>query len=167
MRRSRAALTLAAVSALSVSLLPGFASADPAPPQAAATAFPAPGDSFAAPGSSITLRGVDSKQVTDLTVTGSTSGKHDGTRQPLDAAQGMTFDPAGDFQPGETVTIDVPGVSIAQSPGSSYTFKVAVPGAPLDPNTLATAQTDSGTGAVTPQAKPAVASPTCTPTTHT
>lgn len=167
MRRSRAALTLAAVSALSVSLLPGFASADPAPPQAAAIAFPAPGDSFAAPGSSITLRGVDSKQVTDLTVTGSTSGKHDGTRQPLGAAQGMTFDPAGDFRPGETVTVDVPGVSIAKASGSSYTFKVAVPGAPLDPNTLATAQTDSGTGAVTPQAKPAVASPTCTPTTHT
>lgn len=159
MGRLRLGIALSAASVLAVGLLPASASASAAAPSA--VAFPAPGDGYAAAGDDITLQGVEASQVAGLTVTGAASGVHPGTLSALGTKQGVTFNPAGDFKPGEKVTVRVPGVSAQNASGDSYTFTVATPGPPIDPNTLA----DGGTGTVKPQAQAATAL-SCTATTH-
>ncbi|MGZ4557934.1 MAG: arylsulfotransferase family protein [Mycobacteriaceae bacterium] len=160
MGRLRWGIPLSAVPVLAVGLLPALASAAPSAPAAPfAVAFPAPGDGYAAAGDDITLQGVEVGQVAGLTVTGAASGVHAGTLSALGTKRGVTFNAAGDFTPGEKVTVRVPGVSVQNASGDLYTFTVATPGPPIDPNTLA----DGGTGTVKPQAR-AAAALSCTAT---
>jgi Arylsulfotransferase (ASST) len=161
MGRLRLGIVLSAASVLAVGLLPALASAAASAAAPSAVAFPAPGDGYAAAGDDITLQGVEAGQVAGLTVTGAASGVHPGTLSALGTKKGVTFNPASDFKPGEQVTVRVPGVSVQNASGDLYTFTVATPGPPIDPNTLA----DGGTGTVKPQAQTATAL-SCTATTQ-
>ena len=68
-------------------------------------AFPAPGTRFAQRGTEISLRGVAPGAVGTVTVTGSRSGEHEGTLEPHPDGDGASFVPAGEFRPGERVTV--------------------------------------------------------------
>ncbi len=93
--------------------------------------------------------GVDASRAEDLTVTGSATGPHPGALTDLGAGRGVTFNPTTDFQAGEQVTVRVPGVAVEEASGGVYTFTVARPGPPIDPNTMA----EGGAGVATPQAQ--------------
>ncbi|WP_127781708.1 arylsulfotransferase family protein [Rhodococcus sp. X156] len=149
--RSRAVGTTTAVvlaASLFPVLVPAAASAAPSETRAA-TAFPAPGDAHAAAGADITVRGVDPAGVASVTVTGSVSGEHPGVLTRLSAAEGVTFNPAEDFVPGEQVSVRAAGISFADTGSSEYTFTVARPGAAIDPAALV-AGTDVAAAAAAP-----------------
>ena len=165
MSRLRRGFVVVAVCALPLGLVSGLASADPQP-QPTAAAFPAPGDGFAAPSTGITLRGVNPGQVSDLKVTGSASGPHEGTLRPLSSTAGVVFDPAADFQAGETVTVATRGVTVDKAPEGTYTFAIATPGVPVDMDTKAAAK-PLGSADLSPTQSAPAAVGTCAPATHT
>ena len=88
------------------------------------SAFPAPGTPTAQRGTEISLRGVAPGAVDAVVVEGSQSGRHEGTFEPHPDGRGASFVPAGDFRPGERVTVrtdlDVRGAS-----NGDYRFTVA------------------------------------------
>jgi Arylsulfotransferase (ASST) len=67
--------------------------------------FPAPGTPTALRATEISLRGVAPDAVGSVLVTGSGSGRHEGTLEPHPDGQGVSFVPHRRFRPGERVTV--------------------------------------------------------------
>jgi hypothetical protein len=72
---------------------------------AGVTAFPAPGTPTALRATEISLRGVTPDQVGSMIVTGSRSGRHEGSLEPHPDGGGASFVPDRRFRPGERVTV--------------------------------------------------------------
>lgn len=142
---------------------PMTAYAAPEAPPVEVAAHPAPDAGFAAPDADLTLRGVQPDQVRGMTVTGSDSGEHDGALTALPNNLGSTFDPSTAFSPGEQVTVSLPaGVSVKNAEAGDYSFTVARPGVPPDPNTL-----DTAGESAPPRAPEAAQQPPCDPQRQT
>jgi hypothetical protein len=86
-------------------------------------AFPAPGTQFAQRGTEISLRGVAPDQVGTVTVTGSRSGEHQGALEPHPDGRGASFVPAGDFRPGERVTVRT-GLDVRGGRNGDFRFTI-------------------------------------------
>jgi hypothetical protein len=67
--------------------------------------FPAPGTPTALRATEISLRGVAPAEVGSMIVTGSRSGRHEGTLEPHPDGRGASFVPERRFRPGERVTV--------------------------------------------------------------
>ena len=72
---------------------------------ATVTAFPSPGTPTAPRATEISLRGVPPVAAGVVTVTGSSSGPHEGTLEPHPDGLGVSFVPHRRFRPGERVTV--------------------------------------------------------------
>ena len=135
-----AAPTLAATSRSSATGKPaGVAAAQPKPRAAVkgpiATVSPIPGTKYAESTTEISFQGVPSKDVKDLLVKGSLSGKHAGRVVAYSNGKGASFLPAKRFVQGETVTVTAP-FTIFGGKGDHYSFKVAI-GGPAQPRPAA------------------------------
>ena len=71
----------------------------------AVSAFPSPGTPTALRATEISLRGVAPEAVGAVTVTGSRSGRHEGSLEPHPDGAGASFVPERRFRPGERVTV--------------------------------------------------------------
>ena len=71
----------------------------------AVSAFPAPGTPTALRATEISLRGVAPDQVGTMIVTGSRTGRHEGSLEPHPDGRGASFVPERRFRPGERVTV--------------------------------------------------------------
>jgi hypothetical protein len=135
----RHAALRAAIAGATVLGLACIASAPPAaasaPPSQAleqplpASVVPVPGDRFAPSGTSITFRGAPESSLRQLTVVGSSSGRHSGKLEPLPGG-GSVFVPSRPFAAGEQVTVEAPGLRIAGGTGDEYSFGTARQAAP-------------------------------------
>ena len=67
--------------------------------------FPSPGTPTALRGTEISLRGVAPGEIGTVLVTGSRSGRHEGTLAPHPDGRGASFVPHRRFRPGERVTV--------------------------------------------------------------
>jgi Arylsulfotransferase (ASST) len=92
--------------------------------------FPAPGSRFAAPATQIAFRGLPAGQLGSITVTGSSSGAHDGSVEGDSDGDGGSFIPSAPFSPGETVTVST-SLNLEGSHTGSYEFRVAKPAGPV------------------------------------
>jgi hypothetical protein len=133
-----------------------------------ASVVPVPGDRFAPPGTSITFRGAPESSLSDLSVVGSSSGRHAGKLEPL-VGGGSVFVPSRPFAAGEQVTVEAPGLRIAGAGGDEYSFATARPAAPAAARAalrLAAATDDADAAAAprTPGAKPDLYEPPNCPT---
>ncbi|HVX44689.1 MAG TPA: arylsulfotransferase family protein [Mycobacteriales bacterium] len=130
-----------------------IASAAHAETPAPVVAFPGPGDAHAGPQTDLTFRNVDAGSLGDLKVSGSQTGLHSGSVEPLADGRGTIFTPDQPFAAGENVTVHT-GLSIEGAGGGDFDFTVTrpAPGPTILPE-------DAG---VTPKATPAA---TCTPRT--
>ena len=72
---------------------------------AGVSAFPAPGTPTALRETEISLRGVAPGEVGSMIVTGSRSGRHEGSLEPHPDGRGASFVPERRFRPGERVTV--------------------------------------------------------------
>ncbi len=93
-------------------------------------AFPAPGNSFASPGTQIAFRGLPAGRLGSIAVTGSLSGAHAGTVEGDSDGDGGSFIPSAPFAPGETVTVST-SLNLKGSHNGSYQFRVAWPAGPI------------------------------------
>ena len=73
--------------------------------QAEVSAFPSPGTPTALRATEISLRGIAPGAIGSVLVTGSRSGRHEGTLEPHPDAGGASFVPHRRFRPGERVTV--------------------------------------------------------------
>jgi Arylsulfotransferase (ASST) len=108
--------------AAAVALAPGAGTAAPR----RVFTYPIPGDQVASPETQIAIRGVPAGQIGSITVTGSTSGAHDGHVQADSDGRGGSFLPSTPFTPGETVTVQT-NLNIAGGSQGTFSFKVATP----------------------------------------
>jgi hypothetical protein len=69
------------------------------------SAFPAPGTPTALRATEISLRGIAPEAVGTVLVTGSRSGRHEGSLEPHPDGRGVSFVPRQRFRPGERVTV--------------------------------------------------------------
>jgi hypothetical protein len=69
------------------------------------SAFPAPGTPTALRATEISLRGIAPDAVGTVLVTGSSSGRHEGSLEPHPDGRGVSFVPNRSFRPGERVTV--------------------------------------------------------------
>jgi Arylsulfotransferase (ASST) len=88
------------------------------------SAFPAPGTETAQRGTEISLRGVAADAVGSVTVTGSRSGERSGTLEPHPDGRGASFVPAGNFRPGERVTVRT-DLDVRGGSDGDYRFTIA------------------------------------------
>ncbi len=88
------------------------------------SAFPAPGTRTAQRGTEISLRGAEAGAIGTVTVTGSKSGRHEGTLEPHPDGRGASFVPSANFRPGERVTVET-GLDVRGASAGSYAFTVA------------------------------------------
>jgi Arylsulfotransferase (ASST) len=99
--------------------------------------FPIPGARVAAPQTQITFRGIPLRQIGQVVVTGSRSGRHTGRFEADSDGQGASFLPAKPFTPGELVTVRtrmrIRGVSSGTFHFTVATPAGAVPSMPLAP----------------------------------
>jgi hypothetical protein len=86
-------------------------------------AFPAPGTPAAQRGTEISLRGVAPDAVGIVEVTGSVSGRREGTLHPHADGRGASFVPAGSFRPGERVTVRT-DLDIRGARGGDFAFRI-------------------------------------------
>ncbi len=87
-------------------------------------AFPGPGWGFASPQTRLTLQGVSAGDIEGLTVTGSRTGRHDGSLHALRIGTGAVFTPSEPFAPGERVEVRL-GRPVHGARGGSFTFRIA------------------------------------------
>ena len=73
--------------------------------QAEVSAFPSPGTPTALRATEISLRGIAPGAIGSVLVTGSRSGRHEGTLEPHPDGGGASFVPHRRFRPGERVTV--------------------------------------------------------------
>jgi hypothetical protein len=89
-------------------------------------AYPSPGTPSASPQTAIALVGLDEDDANGISVTGSKSGKHQGTVNPLGSStEGISFKPDQPFAPQETVTVDFDGEVAGSETDDGYSFKTA------------------------------------------
>ena len=89
----------------------------------AVSAFPAPGTRTAQRGTEISLRGAAPGAIGAVTVTGSRSGRHEGTLEPHPDGKGASFVPTEDFRPGERVTVET-ALDVRGARAGSFAFTV-------------------------------------------
>jgi len=90
------------------------------------SAFPSPGDRFAAPASELVFRGANAAALAGVSVVGNRSGTHAGSIRTLPDGRGASFDPARPFTPGETVAVDA-RIPLRGAASGRYSFQVAQP----------------------------------------
>jgi hypothetical protein len=88
------------------------------------SAFPAPGTPTALRATEISLRGVALDQVGTIIVTGSRSGRHEGSLEPHPDGRGASFVPERRFRPGERVTVRT-RLSVRGARDGDFSFTVA------------------------------------------
>ena len=113
-------LVVGAGTAASAAALTGGGTAAQAGP---VQAFPAPGTLTAQRGTEISLRGLAPASVGRVTVTGSRSGEHAGELEPHRDGRGASFVPAGDFRPGERVTVRT-GLDVRGGSDGDFRFTI-------------------------------------------
>jgi hypothetical protein len=102
-----------------------------APTASASTAvpvdvFPIPGGKVAAPQTQLTFRGIPASAIGAITVTGSSSGVHNGRIEADSDGHGGSFLPTKPFTAGETVTVST-HLDIVGGTDGTYKFTVARP----------------------------------------
>ena len=90
----------------------------------AVSAFPAPGTPTALRATEISLRGVAPAEVGSMIVTGSRSGRHEGTLEPHPDGLGASFVPDRRFRPGERVTVRT-RLDVRGGRGGDFRFTIA------------------------------------------
>jgi Arylsulfotransferase (ASST) len=88
---------------------------------------PLPDSYDAAPATQISMVGVPSDEIADVSVTGSLTGDHRGRLVPYSQGDGASFVPEASFQPGETVDVRGTVRSDTGSTGFQYSFTVDYP----------------------------------------
>lgn len=92
--------------ALAIAVTSLLAAAAPAAASAISVS-PLPGTTTAMPRTQISILGVDPAKITSVSVTGSSSGAHEGSLQPYASAQGASFIPTVPFTEGESVSVAI------------------------------------------------------------
>ena len=90
----------------------------------AVSAFPAPGTPTALRATEISLRGVAPDQVGTMIVTGSRTGRHEGSLEPHPDGRGASFVPERRFRPGERVTVRT-RLNVRRARDGDFSFTVA------------------------------------------
>jgi hypothetical protein len=106
-------------------------------PSAVEHVYPEPGSIAAAPGTSITVRGISAKKIGTLTVKGSQTGTHAGSLALSRDGDGATFTPKAPFKEGEKVTVRT-NAKVAGASHKAYSFTVAHHAEPAAAKTLPT-----------------------------
>lgn len=96
----------------------------PQVPASAVTVSPEPNSKMADPRTQISVLGAPLSALTNITVTGSKSGVHQGRWEAYKSATGASFLPNRPFVPGETVTVKT-NLTIVGSNNGTYQFQVA------------------------------------------
>ena len=92
--------------------------------------FPIPGARVASPQTQITFRGMPVRDLGNVTVTGSRSGRHAGRIVSDSDGQGGSFLPSKPFVPGEVVTVRT-RLQIQAARTGTFRFTVATPSGPV------------------------------------
>jgi hypothetical protein len=90
----------------------------------AVSAFPAPGTPTALRATEISLRGVAPDQVGTVIVTGSRTGRHEGSLEPHPDGRGASFVPERRFRAGERVTVRT-RLNVRRARDGDFSFTVA------------------------------------------
>jgi hypothetical protein len=88
-----------------VQCLPSQSNASALLPRTPLSVSPLPGSRDASARTQVSLLGAPASEIKDLSVTGSTSGGHDGRLVAYSQGDGASFLPSGAFSPGETVRV--------------------------------------------------------------
>jgi hypothetical protein len=89
-----------------------------------AVSFPGPGWRFASPRTRITFQGATVEALRDLTVTGSSTGTHEGSIHALRLGTGAVFRPRAPFAAGERVEVRLRR-RVHGARGRSFSFRIA------------------------------------------
>jgi hypothetical protein len=98
------------------------------------TVSPVPGGRWASPATEISLRGLPLHRLGTIEVSGSKSGRHEGTLQPHFDGEGASFVPEEPFEPGEEVKVST-GLTIPGARDGDYRFWVSRPAEQPPPRT--------------------------------
>ena len=90
----------------------------------AVTAFPSPGTPTALRATEISLRGVTPGEVGSMIVTGTRTGRHEGSLEPHPDGRGASFVPDQRFRPGEKVIVRT-GLDVRGARDGDYSFTIA------------------------------------------
>jgi Arylsulfotransferase (ASST) len=88
------------------------------------SAFPSPDTPTALRATEISLRGVAPEAVGRVTVTGSRTGRHEGSLEPHPDGLGASFVPSRRFRPGERVTVRT-GLDVRRGEDGDFRFTIA------------------------------------------
>jgi hypothetical protein len=122
----RLVAALAALVALAVAGAIVFVDRGRAVPPDPVSAFPGPGDGFAAPATQVSLRGLPQHRLGEIEVEGSESGRHDGRLEAHSDGQGASFVADEPFAPGERVTVRT-DLTVRGTRDGDFEFTVARP----------------------------------------
>jgi Arylsulfotransferase (ASST) len=117
----------AASASASPSCLPADLDASARLPGTPLLVSPMPGSADATPTNQISFLGAPASALGDLTVSGSSSGVHDGRLEPYSQDDGASFVPAQPFSPGERVTVAGGYLAAGATVPFSYSFTVGAP----------------------------------------
>lgn len=95
-----------------------------------ARVYPLPGTRSATPWTQVSFRDVKPLQLQNVTVTGSSSGRHSGRLLSHSDGNGASFVPDRKFVSGELVTVKT-ALDFVNGQSGSYTFRVSTPGGPV------------------------------------
>ena len=90
----------------------------------AVTAFPAPGTPTALRATEISLRGIAPGEIGSMIVTGTRTGRHEGSLEPHPDGRGASFVPDQRFRPGERVIVRT-GLDVRGARDGDYSFTIA------------------------------------------
>jgi len=121
---SDAPATTASAAQASPACLPATLDGSARLPRTPLLVSPMPGAQDAMPQNQISFLGAPAATITDLTVTGSSTGVHDGALEAYSQGDGASFVPAAPFQVGETVT--VAGAYVGQSTPVPFSFSFEI-----------------------------------------
>jgi arylsulfotransferase ASST len=116
----------AAILALGIAAAVLFADRGRAVPPDPVSAYPGPGDGFAAPGTQVSLRGLPEHRLGEIAVVGSESGRHDGRLEAHSDERGASFVGDEPFSPGERVTVST-DLKVRGARDGDFEFTVARP----------------------------------------
>jgi len=154
-RRTIATRLLPGCLLAAVPLITGCGSSSPSTVQSASSAtcasiYPSPNTHTASATSQVSLRNVSPGSISTSTVTvsGSTTGAHNGKWVPDSDGLGASFYPSSPFAAGETVTVSV-GAAVCGANGDTSTFATAVKPGPLAAATKLAAAAPAATAQAT------------------
>jgi hypothetical protein len=92
--------------------------------------YPIAGTRVAPPGAQLAFRGVSTRDLERLVVSGSSTGPHHGQVRADSGGRGASFLPDKPFKPGETVTVQT-SLNVRGADRGTYRFQVAEPAGPI------------------------------------